>query len=143
TLNDIFFHATDRFLERPVVMRSKRGGQWVDVSYRQLRDQVQALSIGLLELGVARGDRLAILAENSPEWAITDYACLASGCADVPIYPTLPANQAAYILRDSGAVAVCVSNAGQLEKILAVRADLPALRHVIAFDPALAGDGVL
>jgi long-chain acyl-CoA synthetase len=143
TLNDIFFLATDRFLERPVVMRAKRGGQWVDVSYRQLRDQVQALSIGLHELGVARGDRLAILAENSPEWAITDYACLACGCADVPIYPTLPANQAAYILRDSGAVAVCVSNAGQLEKILAVRADLPALRHVIAFDPALAGDGVL
>ncbi len=143
TLNDIFFHATDRFLERPVAMRAKRGGQWVDVSYRQLRDQVQALSVGLLELGVARGDRLAILAENSPEWAITDYACLAAGCADVPIYPTLPANQAAYILRDSGAVAVCVSNAGQLEKILAVRADLPALRHVIAFDPALAGDGVL
>ncbi len=143
TLNDIFFHATDRFLERPVVMRAKRGGQWTDVSYRQLRDQVQALSIGLHELGVRRGDRLAILAENSPEWAITDYACLAAGCADVPIYPTLPANQAAYILRDSGAVAVCVSNAGQLEKILAVRADLPALRHVIAFDPALAGDGVL
>jgi long-chain acyl-CoA synthetase len=143
TLNDIFFHATDRFLERPVVMRAKRGGQWADLSYRELRDRVQALSVGLHELGVARGDRLAILAENSPEWAITDYACLACGCADVPIYPTLPANQAAYILRDSGAVAVCVSNAGQLEKILAVRAELPALRHVIAFDPALAGDGVL
>jgi long-chain acyl-CoA synthetase len=143
TLNDIFFLTTDRFIDRPVVMRAKRGGQWVGLSYRELRDRVQALSVGLHELGVERGDRLAILAENSPEWAITDYACLACGCADVPIYPTLPANQAAYILRDSGAVAVCVSNAGQLEKILAVRAELPALRHVIAFDPALAGNGVL
>ncbi|HSE26705.1 MAG TPA: long-chain fatty acid--CoA ligase [Gemmatimonadales bacterium] len=143
TLNEIFFLATDRFLDAPVVMRAKRGGAWVDLSYRELLDRVQSLSFGLRELGVQRGDRVGILAENSPEWATTDYACLAAGCADVPIYPTLPANQAAYILRDSGAVAVCVSNAGQLEKVLAVRADLPALRHVIAFDPALAGDGVL
>jgi long-chain acyl-CoA synthetase len=143
TLNDIFFLATDRYLDSPVAMRAKRGGSWADLSYRDLVDRVRALSFGLRELGVQRGDRVAILAENSPEWAIADYACLAAGCADVPIYPTLPANQAAYILRDSGAVAVCVSNAGQLEKIRAVRAELPALRHVIAFEPALAGEGVL
>ena len=143
TLNEIFFLTVDRFLDAPVVMRAKREGAWVDLSYRQLLDRVQSLSLGLLELGVRRGDRVAILAENSPEWAATDYACLAAGCADVPIYPTLPAHQAAYILRDSGAVAVCVSNAGQLEKVLAVRGDVPALRHVIAFDPGLGGEGVL
>ncbi|HJS48019.1 MAG TPA: long-chain fatty acid--CoA ligase [Gemmatimonadales bacterium] len=143
TLNEIFFLAVDRFTDRPAVMRSKRGGEWVALSYRDLLGRVQALSLGLRELGVKRGDRVAILAENSPDWATADYACLAAGCADVPIYPTLPAHQAAFILRDAGAVAVCVSSAGQLEKILAVRAELPALRHVIAFDPALARDGVL
>ena len=67
---------------------------------------MQDLSIGLQELGVRRGDRVAILSENRPEWAIADYACLAARCTDVPIYPTLPAKQAEYILRDSGAVAV-------------------------------------
>ena len=95
---------------------------------------MQDLSLGLLELGVAPGDRVAILSENRPEWAIADYACLAARCTDVPIYPTLPAKQAEYILRDSAAVAVLVSTPAQLEKLLAIRERLPALRHIIAFD---------
>jgi long-chain acyl-CoA synthetase len=104
---------------------------------------VQDLSLGLLELGVRRGDRVAILSENRPEWAITDYACLAARAADVPIYPTLPARQVEYILRDSGAAAVVVSSAAQLEKVLSVRARLPALTHVIALDADATGPGVL
>ena len=85
-------------------MRAKRGGRWTPISYRELAERVQDLSIGLQELGVRRGDRVAILSENRPEWAITDYACLAARAADVPIYPTLPTRQVEYILRDSGAV---------------------------------------
>jgi long-chain acyl-CoA synthetase len=126
-----------------VALRTKRGGRWVDFSYRDLADRVQDLSIGLQELGVRRGDRVAILSENRPEWAMTDYACLAARCADVPIYPTLPARQAEYILRDSGAVVAMVSNQAQLDKLLAVRDRLPALAGVIAFDESAAGPGVL
>jgi long-chain acyl-CoA synthetase len=131
----------DRYAERPVALRIKRDGRWVDLSYREVADQVQDLSLGLLELGIGPGDRVAILSENRPEWAIADYACLAACCTDVPIYPTLPAKQAEYILRDSGAVAVLVSTDAQLEKVLAVRDRVPALRHVIAFDGR--GVGVL
>ncbi|MDP9144362.1 MAG: AMP-binding protein, partial [Actinomycetota bacterium] len=86
----------DRFGSRPVALRSKRAGRWVDIGYRDMAEQVQDLSIGLQELGVRRGDRVAILSENRPEWAIADYACLAARCTDVPIYPTLPAKQAEY-----------------------------------------------
>jgi long-chain acyl-CoA synthetase len=125
----------ERFASRPVAMRVRRDGRWTDLSYRQLGEQVQAASIGLRELGLRDGDRVAILSENRPEWAIADYACLAARCTDVPIYPTLPARQAEYILRDSGAAAVLVSSAAQLEKALAIRDHLPGLRHVIAFDP--------
>ncbi len=124
-------------------MRAKRGGRWTPLGYRELADRVQDLSLGLRELGVRRGDRVAILSENRPEWAITDYACLATRAADVPIYPTLPARQAEYILRDSGAVAVVVSTAAQLEKIRSVRERLPALTHVIGLDPDTAGPDVL
>ena len=123
-------------------MRAKRGGRWTPLGYRELAEQVQDFSLGLLELGVRRGDRVAILSENRPEWAITDYACLAARAADVPIYPTLPARQAEYILRDSGAVAVVVSTA-QLEKVRSVRTRLPGLAHVIGLDPETAGPGVL
>ena len=115
----------------------------MDLSYRDLAGRVEDLSIGLQELGVRRGDRVAILSENRPEWAIADYACLAARCADVPIYPTLPARQAEYILRDAGAVAILVSNPAQLEKVMAIRERLPALARIIAFDEAAAGPGVL
>ncbi len=100
---------------------------------------MQDLSIGLLELGVRPGDRVAILSENRPEWAITDYASLAARCTDVPIYPTLPAKQIEYVLRDSGAVAILVSTDAQVEKLAAVRDHLPALRQVIGYDGRGAG----
>jgi long-chain acyl-CoA synthetase len=124
-------------------MRAKLGGRWMPIGYRELAERVQDLSLGLRELGIRRGDRVAILSENRPEWAITDYACLAARAADVPIYPTLPARQAEYILRDSGAVALVVSTAAQLEKVRGVRARLPALAHVIGLDPDTAGPDVL
>jgi long-chain acyl-CoA synthetase len=124
-------------------MRAKRGGRWTPIAYRELADRVHDFSLGLCELGVRHGDRVAILSENRPEWAITDYACLAARAADVPIYPTLPARQAEYILRDSGAVAVVVSTAAQLEKVRSVRERLPSLAHVIGLDPDTAGPGVL
>ncbi len=133
----------DRFGSRPVALRSKRVGRWVDIGYRDMAERVQDLSIGLQELGVRPGDRVAILSENRPEWAIADYACLAARCTDVPIYPTLPARQAEYILRDAGAVAVLVSGAAQLEKVVKVRERLPALTHIIAFDDSATGPGVL
>jgi long-chain acyl-CoA synthetase len=124
-------------------MRIRRDGRWTELSYQDLADWVQAASVGLREMGMRDGDRVAILSENRPEWAIADYACLAARCTDVPIYPTLPARQAEYILRDSGAVALLVSSAEQLEKALAIRDRLPALRHIIAFDAGARGPGVL
>jgi long-chain acyl-CoA synthetase len=123
-----------RFDGGAVAMRVRREGTWRDLSYRDLAERVHAASVGLRELGLRDGDRVAMLSENRPEWAIADYACLAARCTDVPIYPTLPERQAEYILRDSGAVALFVSSIDQLEKALSIRGRLPALRHIVAFD---------
>src|SRR5215207_10969704 len=119
-------------------MRARQKGAWVELSYSDLADRIQDLSLGLLDLGIAPGDRVAILSENRPEWAIADYACLTARCTDVPIYPTLPAKQVEHNLRDSGAVAVFASTRHQLEKLNSIRQRLPELRHIIVFD----GDGV-
>lgn len=143
TLNDIFFGATDRFRDRPLAMRHKRDGAWRELTHAQLAEQVRHLSMGLLELGVKAGDRVALLSENRPEWACVDYACLAARCADVPIYPTLPARQAQYILQDSGAVLIFVSNQEHADKIASIRGQLPALRQVISFDRDVRGDEIL
>jgi long-chain acyl-CoA synthetase len=126
-----------------VATRAKQGGRWLALSYAELAERIQDFSLGLLELGVTPGDRVAILSENRPEWAIADYACLAARCTDVPIYPTLPTKQAEYILRDSESVAVLVSSAVQLEKVRAARGRLPSIRHVIALDHQAPEHGVL
>jgi long-chain acyl-CoA synthetase len=126
-----------------VALRSRREAAWIDLAYRDLAARVQDLSLGLAELGVAPGERVAILSENRPEWAISDFACLAARYTNVPIYPTLPAKQVEYILRDSAAAAVLVSTPAQVEKLLVIRDRLPQLRHIIAFDAAGARAGVL
>jgi long-chain acyl-CoA synthetase len=134
TLNELFLDTMARYAKRPVVMRSKVNGQWVPVSYAQLLERVRNLSLGLQRLGVQPGDRVALIAENRPEWAITDYATLLLGAVDVPIYPTLPAKQVAYILRDSGAVVAVVSSQSQLNKVREVRHECPALRYLVTFE---------
>jgi long-chain acyl-CoA synthetase len=143
TLNELLFGALDRFGSRPIAMRARQKGAWVELSYSDLADRIQDLSLGLLELGIVPGDRVAILSENRPEWAIADYACLTACCTDVPIYPTLPARQIEQNLNDSGAVAVLVSTRTQLDKLLQVRERLSRLRHIIVFDADASGAGVL
>jgi long-chain acyl-CoA synthetase len=132
-LNDLFLDAVERFGSKAAALRYKANGVWHDLTHQEVARRVKRTALGLRELGVQPGDRVAILAPNCPEWAIADFACLSIRCADVPVYPTLPAKQAAYVLRDSGAVAVFVSDAGQYAKVAEHRADLPALRHVIMF----------
>jgi long-chain acyl-CoA synthetase len=86
---------------------------------------------------------VAIISENRPEWAVTDFALLGLGIVDVPIYATLPPNQVAYILNDCGAVAIVVSSMEQLEKVRSLREKVPSLQHVICFDEPGAGDDVV
>src|SRR5437764_6266889 len=139
TLNQLFFDAVSRY-DRSDALQVKTGGVYKPISHAVVADRVRHLARGLSSLGVRRGDRVAILAENRPEWAIADFACLTAGLTDVPIYPTLPADQIAYILKDSGAVAIFVSNKAQAEKIREIRSQLPSLKTVISFDdvPGLA-----
>jgi long-chain acyl-CoA synthetase len=140
TLSQLFVEAVEEH-DQPNALQTKVGDVYQPISHRTLADRVRHVAFGLRALGITADNRVAILSENRPEWAITDYACLMSGMADVPIYPTLPAEQIAYILRDSGAVAIFVSTDEQAEKIRSVRADLPALQHVIVFDEQAAKGG--
>ncbi|HET7457779.1 MAG TPA: long-chain fatty acid--CoA ligase [Gemmatimonadaceae bacterium] len=140
TLNQIFFESVRQY-DRPDALQYKAHGSWHSISHRDLADRVRRVALGLRELGVKRGDRVAILSENRPEWAIADYACLTGGFADVSIYPNLPPDQIRYILNDSGSVAIFVSTAAQAAKVAEVRRELPALTCVITFEAAR-GDGV-
>ncbi|MDQ6829639.1 MAG: long-chain fatty acid--CoA ligase [Gemmatimonadota bacterium] len=140
TLSQLFFNAVQRY-DKPDAFQFKVGGTYQSVSHRTIAERVRHAALGLKALGVARGDRVAILSENRPEWAIADYACLTAGITDVPIYPSLPAEQAAYIIKDAGCVAIFVSTDAQAAKIAEQRKNLAALKYVIGFG-ATAGAGV-
>ncbi len=133
TLIDVFFSSVAKY-DLPDALRVRVNGQWQAIPHRDLCTRVRRVARGLQALGAARGDRIAILSENRPEWAITDWACLSLGIADVPIYPTLPAPQVPYLLTDSGAVAVMVSTPAQAEKVASIRAEAPHVKWVIGFD---------
>ncbi len=132
TLTRLFFDAVARF-DKPDALQVKVKGTYQPISSRTLGERVRRLALGLQELEVRPGDRVALFSENRPEWAIADYACLTASLTDVPLYPNLPPEQAAYILNDSGAVAIFVSDAEQAAKIAEVRAKCTVLRHVITF----------
>jgi long-chain acyl-CoA synthetase len=116
TLNELFNRAMRKRVNQ-VVMRYKRDRQWHDMTGAQLDERVRNLTLALRQLGVRAGDRVALLAESCPEWSVTDYAILANGAVNVPIYPTQAVDQVGYILRNSGARILFISNLKQLRRI--------------------------
>ncbi len=129
TLNDIFFAAVERNLDR--VMLYREGGQWRPISSADLRRNVAGTALALQEWGIRKGDRVAILSENRPEWSTADFAILLLGAISVPVYATLTAEQTAYTLRDSGASVVFVSTEHQLRKVQSILAQTQVKKIVV------------
>jgi long-chain acyl-CoA synthetase len=98
-------------------MYFKEGSEWQEISYRELGQRIGNLAGGLLELGVEPGDRVGIMAQNSPEWAIADFAIQSVGGISVPIYATNTAGQAQYITNDAGLKVIFAGSAEEREKI--------------------------
>src|ERR1043165_6373930 len=116
TLTRCFFDAVEKSA-RPDALQYKEGGGYKPISHRALGERVRRVALGLQELGLQPGDRVAIISENRPEWAIADYACLTSALTDVPLYPNLPAEQLPYLINDSGSVVIFSSTNVQSGKI--------------------------
>ena len=131
TLADIFFTSIAHDLERHVIF--KRGSAWQVISSRQLYGYVATLAKILKQWGIHKGDRIAILSENRPEWMIADFACVTTGIIDVPIYATLTADQTLYLLQNSGARVVFVSTLEQLRKVQSIRAQT-SLEKIVVMD---------
>ncbi len=130
TLADLLVRSAERYGSHPAV-RCKEGDAWVDRSFQQVLDIVKPLSLGLVALGVEKGDRVSILGNTRPEWTYFDYAALSIGATVVPIYQTNSPEECAYVLENSDAKVVVVENEEQLAKIREVRAGLPQLEHVV------------
>src|SRR5687767_750628 len=129
------------FLERTKVhpdrdaLKVKRDGQWSGITWREYEELVRRATNGLIALGIERGDRVAIISLNRPEWHVADIAIMAAGAVTVPIYVTNSPPQLSYITGHSESKAIFVENAGQLDKVMKTKSDLPDLQKVIIFDP--------
>jgi len=136
TLVDIFRNLADT--PKRDLLLSRQGGKWIPVSTAEFMDRVKVLSSALEGLDVKAGGKVALLSENRPEWAIVDFACQCYGAVLVPIFPTMIADQVAYLLKDSGATVAFASTPDQAGKILAAQQASSevkhALKHVIVFD---------
>ncbi len=133
TVNDAFLKVSGRGETRSMLWQDKDGA-WKPIASAELYGRVRALATVLASWGVAKGDRVALLAENRWEWPVTDFAALALGAVDVPLYPTLTAEQVGYMLRDSGAKVVVVSSKELYAKVRAA-GELPVLERLVVMDP--------
>ncbi|MFZ0287520.1 MAG: long-chain fatty acid--CoA ligase [Candidatus Sulfotelmatobacter sp.] len=131
TLNDIFFAATERNLDRAMLYRD--AGKWMPISSSDFRRKVAATGGALQEWGIHKGDRVAILSENRPEWSIADFAILLLGAITVPVYATLTPEQTAYALRDSGSSVIFVSTEHQLRKVQTILS-LTQIQKIVVMD---------
>jgi long-chain acyl-CoA synthetase len=132
TLNDILLAVTERNHAR--VMLHRRAIEWIPISAQELYRHVAGVAGALCAWGIGKGDRVAILSENRPEWTTADFAAMALGAVIVPIYATLTAEQIGYILSDSGVRVIFVSTEQQLQKISAIQGRTP-IEKIVVMDP--------
>jgi long-chain acyl-CoA synthetase len=133
TLNDMFFAVVER--DDRVVVMHRRAIQWISISSSEFYQSVVGVARALQEWGIGKGDRVAILSENRPEWTIADFACLLLGAVVVPVYTTLTGEQTAYILKDSGARIIFVSSEKQLLKVRGIQ-DQTSIERIVVMDAA-------
>ncbi|MGZ7065206.1 MAG: AMP-dependent synthetase/ligase [Candidatus Aminicenantales bacterium] len=115
----------------------KKEGKYTPISAREFGDAVRDICLGLNAIGFRAGDKLCLLSENRPEWTMTDLAALCGGGLTVPIYTTLVPEQIHYIINDSDATVVVVSNRELWKKVEPIRARLSKVRHYVLFEGQL------
>ena len=134
TLISMFEQSVQQFGDKPALAHKPKGGTYQDITYTEFGNSVDAFSKGLQALGVEKEDRIAILSENRPEWAISDFGILKAGGINVPMFSTLTPAQVGYILNDSGAKIICVSTKSQLDKVFEIRDGVETLEQIILYD---------
>lgn len=133
TIND-FYYFQLQHTPRTDAFTQKENGKWTPLSIQDFVAKSQHFSLGLMKLGIEKGDRIAIISSNRTEWHLTDLAAQQIGVVNVPIYPNITEEDYAYILNDCGAKVVFVSNTELLNSIENIKANVPHLKHIYTYD---------
>lgn len=135
TLHGMFIESARTNASRTAFVQ-RVDGEWHETTFTAALERTEAIGAGLLELGIARGDRVAILAMSSVEWTLADYAILGTAATTVPIYQTSSDEECRYILGNADASVVFVEDRHQLAKLREGRDEIPDLRTIVVFDPS-------
>jgi long-chain acyl-CoA synthetase len=119
---------------KPNALAAKENGKWITWSTQQFVDTVNQLTYGLYNLGLQREEKIAIIANNRPEWNFADFAIQQSGAISVPIYPTISEHDLAFILNDAKVKYVFVSNADLYKKVKNASEKVPSIKGIYTFD---------
>ncbi len=119
---------------RQNALNFKQDGKWIPISAAELIARAENIALGLRSLGIVRGDRVAILAANSPNWTITDAGCQFGGVIDVPIYTTLAPNSVEYIINDSGSKVFFLQDKATFERLAEIIPNCKTLEKIVFFD---------
>src|SRR5467141_5165152 len=133
TLPSRFLNAVDAH-PNPRAQMVRRDGRWEAIASQEFLRRVAGLSSAFVELGVKPGDRVGLFSANRPEWHTADFAITGAGAITVPVYFNESSDRMTYILNHCGAKVVFVVGAPQLQKLLAVRANLPELEQIVVAD---------
>jgi len=124
------------------MLAGKVDGKWIKYSTKQVAGTTLQFASGLLQLGISRGDgsmegkdKIAIISRNRPEWMLTDLACQQAGAVLTPVYPTISQHELVFVLKDAGARILFISDQEILDKVNAVRDQLPDLKEIFSYDP--------
>jgi long-chain acyl-CoA synthetase len=136
TIPELYLHLADEFGPKSShgIFKQKISGKYEDISYATFKEGTDSLAFGLASLGVKRDDKVAIIAENRPEWVYTDLAILGLGAVDVPIYPISTSDTIEYIINNSEAVGIVVSNQFHMNKVLKVKENIKSLQFIIVIN---------
>ncbi|WP_028061923.1 AMP-dependent synthetase/ligase [Solirubrobacter soli] len=138
TIADIVGLAAERYGERPAA-RFKRDDEWREVSYAELGEIVSEIARGFVDLGLAQGDRVALLCTTRVEWTYADFGITSAGGVVVPVYPTNSPDECAWVIGNSESRFVVCEDAAQVAKIVAVRDGLPLLEGIVCIEPGVDG----
>lgn len=137
---DLFEQSTKKFADREL-FGVKKDGVWSFVTYAEVKKQVDKARAGFAQLGFGRGDRLAIIANNRVEWAVSAYAANGLGGAVVPMYEVQHAEEWEFIIKDCEAKVVLVANKKIAEKIAKFRDKLPSVEHIVCIEGPASEEG--
>ena len=139
TLVDVYFDGADRSSDEIAMLRRLPSGSWREYRRDEVTDRIRHISLGLQALGIERGDRVAIMADTGMDWALADWATITAGAVTVTVYPTLPPEQVAFILRDSGARILFAGDTDLLGKFVEAREEAPDVLAAVLFEAAATG----